>query len=154
MAGGLTLSLLAGACHRDADAGPCATRSSYEMVLATLNPGFTWVAAPDDPLAWQVEKRPFFCTEHIAAVSLEKTEFGPELMLTPTDEGRRIMHEVTAAHIGQYIIFHIEGRARFPTHIEAPVTGKVQRINMSDDLAADAEGIASRLRAELVRRPK
>jgi hypothetical protein len=153
VAAALTLSLVAGACHRTSSAGACATASSFELVFATLRPGFTAPAAPDDPLAWEVEKRPFFCTEHVAVVAIGDTQVGPDLLITPTEEGRRAMLEATKTHVGQFVMMRIEGKNRVASLLETPMDIKsVLVVAMPGPLASDAAGIRARLRADIARR--
>jgi hypothetical protein len=148
----LTLCL-AGGCRRTAPTGPCATPSSFEQVFVVLNPGYTRQAAPDDPSAWRVQGRPFFCTEHIASVSVEHTEYGSDLIITTTDEGRRALREATTGHLGEYLMVRIEGRPHTVARLESPLEGQVLRLDMRAALETETAGFNWRLRAELANRP-
>jgi hypothetical protein len=147
------LAFQVGACHRASAVGPCAKASSFEEVFANKNPDFAYkAAAPDNASAWFAEDRPFFCTEHILDLWLEDTEFGPEIVITPTIEGRRLLLDTTKAHVGEYVLMRMEGRARIAAHLETPLDVSSLRITMGGALAKDAPGIVSRLRDELARR--
>lgn len=152
LAASLALCLAGSACRRTAAAGACATPSSFEILFVTLNPGYPQEAAPDDPSAWRVGGRPFFCTEHIAAASAERTESGFELILTPTEEGRRAMREGTTGHVGERAMIRIEGRPHLVAVLDSPMDVKVLRVNMGWKLETDTDGFNARLRAELARR--
>jgi len=96
--------------------------------------------------------RPFFCTEHIAAVSVEQTEFGAELVLTPTEAGRRSLREGTTGQVGQHIMVRIEGRPHSVATLQTPLDSEVLRVSMGWKLETATDGFNSRLRAELARR--
>jgi hypothetical protein len=148
----LALCLAVGACRRSSAVNACAAPSSFEVLFVALNAGYTSQAAPDDPLAWRVEGRPFFCTQHITAVSVEQTEFGAELVLTPTEEGRRSLREATTGHLGEHVMVRIDGRPHSVAILQTPLGGKVFRLNMGSKLETDTEAFNARLRAELAHR--
>lgn len=152
-AASLTLFLAAGGCRRTAPAGACATPSSFEVAFTVLNPGYAPQAAPDDPSAWRVQGRPFFCTQHIASVSVEHTESGSDLIVTTTDEGRRALREATTGHVGEYVMFRIEGRPHTVAHLESPMDVQVFHLDMRWALETETAGFNWRLRAELAGRP-
>jgi hypothetical protein len=148
----LALCFAAGACRRTSARGACATPSSFEAVFVTLNPGYPPKAAPDDPSAWRVVGRPFFCTEHIAAVSAEQTEFGAELILTTTEEGHRSLRDATTGQVGERIMIRIEGLPHSVAVLQSPLDVKVLRVTMGWKVETATEGFNARLRAELARR--
>jgi len=148
----LALCLALSACRQTATVAACATPSSFEVQFVTLTAGHTPEAAPEDPSAWQVAGRPFFCTQHLAAVSEEQTEFGAELVLTPTEEGRTALREGTTGHVGERIMVRIEGHPHSVAVLQTPMASKVLRVNMRAKPEAEAAGFTSRLQSELARR--
>lgn len=150
----LTLFVAISGCHRASPGGACATPSSYEQVFAVLNPGYTYQAAPDDPSAWRVQGRPFFCTEHIASASAEHTEYGYDLIITTTDEGRRALREATTGHVGEYVMIRIEGRPHSVARLESPLDVSILRVDMRWALETETAGFNWRLRTELATRVK
>ena len=139
-------------CHRTTPAKPCATASSFELVTAKVKPFYEPTLDPNDAV-WDLGPV-FFCTEHLSSVALEMVpSWGPELEITATDDGRRILGETLSAHVGDFMISRFDGQRRSVAKIEGTWHDtKGLRFDQKLSSADDIPALVARLSGEIARR--